>query len=60
MLVELCGKPHDSPASLAIQQRFSKPSLVKLISKEAKLFISLYQNNDYDVIIDFRIDGAKS
>ena len=46
--------------------RFSKPSLVNLISKDANLvfYLSVYpllntlQTSDYDVIFDFCVDSA--
>ena len=49
-----------------IQQAFSKPSLVNLISKVANLvfYLSVYpllnilQTSDYDVMFDFCIDSA--
>ena len=48
MHVESLGKPHNSTgvlASLVIQQAFSKPCLVNLISKVANLvlYLSVYQ-----------------
>ena len=49
-----------------IQFAFSKPSLVNLMSKDANLvffFISFthwfnFQNGDYGIIIDFRINST--
>ena len=48
-----------------IQHAFSKPSLINLISKDAKLvfYLSVYpllntlQTSDYDVIFDFCVDS---
>ena len=53
-------------ACKAIQNAFSKPSLVNLISKDANLvfYLSVYtllntlQTSDYDVIFDFCVDSA--
>ena len=53
-------------ACRAIQHAFSKPSLVKLISKDSKLvfYLSIYillntlQTSDYDVFFYFCVDSA--
>ena len=53
-------------ACRAIQNAFSKPSLVNLISKDANLvfylsvypFLNTFQTSDYDVIFDFCVDLA--